>query len=290
MDQSSYNSKLKEYVSSYEVSPQIAKDAGYVSEYDVPVGYGRFDDSNNPPKALTNMTFTEVFDYQKTLIKNSKGKLKNVDPSLGSSAVGRWQIIGPTLKRLKIKLGLQDSDKFTKSVQDQMFNILLDEAGQAKFKQGKITANQFQDNLSKIWASIPNSKGVSTYSQPAQSATVPLPTSPVPRQRPSGIDDELPENQIMDTVLQTVPDARPEEVKEAIDRLQGTITLDEIRALGAREKAIMSSILDAPPVPRERPVSEEEQQQPTFAPKLTSDTGYTQDSYLYRPTPTPMGP
>ncbi len=94
----------------------------------------------------------------------------------------------------------------------------------------------------------------------------------------------------MDTVLQTVPDARPEEVKEAIDRLQGTITLDEIRALGAREKAIMSSILDAPPVPRERPVSEEEQQQPTFAPKLTSDTGYTQDSYLYRPTPTPMGP
>jgi hypothetical protein len=275
MGQSSYESKLKEYVGSHESNPQRAKAAGYASEYDVPIGYGKFDDPNNPPKPLTAMTFTEVYAYQKTLIKNSKGKLKNVDPSLGSSAVGRWQIIGPTLKRLTKKLGLQDSDKFTKNVQDQMFKILLDEAGQAKFKAGVITADQFQDNLSKIWASVPNSKGVSTYGQPVQSDRVPVPTAPVPKARPSGTE-ELPESQILDTVTQTVPDATPKEVKEVIDHLQGANTLDTIRALGPRQRAIMSAILNA--------YSEEEQQQPE-QPAASSTVG----SGPYRqPTPTPF--
>jgi hypothetical protein len=275
MGQSSYESKLKEYVGSHESNPQRAKAAGYASEYDVPIGYGKFDDPNNPPKPLTAMTFTEVYAYQKTLIKNSKGKLKNVDPSLGSSAVGRWQIIGPTLKRLTKKLGLQDSDKFTKNVQDQMFKILLDEAGQAKFKAGVITGDQFQDNLSKIWASVPNSKGVSTYGQPVQSDRVPVPTAPVPKARPSGTE-ELPESQILDTVTQTVPDATPKEVKEVIDHLQGANTLDTIRALGPRQRAIMSAILNA--------YSEEGQQQPE-QPAASSTVG----SGPYRqPTPTPF--
>ena len=270
MAQSSYESKLKEYVGSHESNPQLAKDAGYASEYDVPIGFGKFDDPNNPPKPLTTMTFTEVYAYQRTLTNNSKGKLKGVDPTLGSSAVGRWQIIGPTLKRLKKKLGLQDSDKFTKDVQDQMFNALLDEAGQAKFKAGEITSDQFQDNLSKIWASVPNSKGVSAYGQPVQSDKVPLPTAPIPAPRPTGVPEELPESQIMDTVTRTVPDATPAEVKEVTDHLQGANTLDAIRALGARQRAIMSAILNA--------YSEDEQEVSTVG------------SGPYRqPTPTPLG-
>ena len=61
---------------------------------------------------------------------------------------------------------------------------------------------------------------------------------PVPRSRPTN-------QEITATVTQTVPDATPEEVKEATDSLQGAITLDDIRALGTRQRAIMASILYA---------------------------------------------
>ena len=94
-------------------------------------------------------------------------------------------------------------------------------------------------------------------------------SAPVPRPRPDGAD-EVTRGSIMDTVTQTVPDATPEEVKEATDSLQGAITLDDIRALGARQRAIMASILYA--------YSEEEQGGSTvgFGP-------YSQ------PTPRPLG-
>ena len=159
-----------------------------------------------------------------------------------------------------------------------MLKELLREAGSDKFKAGEITAEQFQDNLALKWASVPNRNGKSAYGQPlAHSTPSPdLPPTPIPAPRPTGVPEELPESQIMDTVTRTVPDATPEEVKEATDSLQGANTLDAIGALGARQRAIIMSILNA--------YSEEEQQQPE-QPAASSTVG----SGPYRqPTPTPF--
>ena len=278
MGQDSYDTKLREYIGKGEANPVLAKNAGYASEYDVPLGYGKFDDPGGH-KPLTSMTLAEVKDYQKVLVTNSRGKIKDLKKNEGSSAVGAWQIIGPTLLGLQKKLGLPDTTLFDKQTQDLMLKELLREAGSDKFKAGEITAEQFQDNLALKWASVPNRNGKSAYGQPlAHNTPSPdLPPTPIPAPRPGSVpDDELPESQILDTVTQTVPDATPKEVKEVIDHLQGANTLDAIRALGARQRAIMSAILNA--------YSEEGQQQPE-QPAASSTVG----SGPYRqPTPTPF--
>ena len=97
MGQDSYDNKLREYIGKGEANPVLAKNAGYASEYDVPLGYGKFDDPGGH-KALTSMTLAEVKDYQKVLVNNSRGKIKDLKKNEGSSAVGAWQIIGPTLE------------------------------------------------------------------------------------------------------------------------------------------------------------------------------------------------
>jgi hypothetical protein len=62
-------------------------------------------------------------------------------------------------------------------------------------------------------------------------------------------DAGFAEDQIVDTITRSMPDTTPAEVKEAIDHLQGAKTLDEIRALGAKQRALMQMILNFEYVP-----------------------------------------
>ena len=260
--------QVRDYVSEGEgTSWEQAVANGYDSPYDVPLGYGKFDPKGfNKP--ISEMTFAELDKYQIGLIKNSKGKLKDVDPQYGSSAVGRYQIIRKTLKSLKRKLGLSDDDVFSPEVQDKMFMILAEYRGLEKFQRGEITRGQFQNRLAKEWASVAKTDGTSFYGQPTSgaqfsSSTTPNDPVPIPRPRPGndantgivvprprpGNDAGFAEDQIVDTITRSMPDTTPAEVKEAIDHLQGAKTLDEIRALGAKQRALMQMILNFEYVP-----------------------------------------
>jgi hypothetical protein len=123
---------------------------GYESAYDVPVGGNIL----KPEKPLTQMTLGEVKAYQKDLINATKGKLKGVPKNQGSSAVGKYQIIGPTLKAAMDDLGYDDNTVFTKEVQDNIGLWLLNRRGYKDYKAGKIDSTEFQKNLAKEWASI----------------------------------------------------------------------------------------------------------------------------------------
>ena len=102
--------------------------------YDVTVGMKK-----NPN--LVNMTINEVIDYSR---------------SLGNSgAAGRYQIIPGTLEGLRNKGYVKGDDVFNPETQDKLAVELIKGRGLNKYLQGKLTADEFADNLSQEWAGLP---------------------------------------------------------------------------------------------------------------------------------------
>lgn len=134
-----------------------AKRHGLASGYDVTLGYGKY--GGGPKKALSTMTLSEVKEYQKQMLADPKNKLN-------SSAVGKYQVVSETLKMATKALGIKDTDVFSAEVQEKVGEWLVKQRGFNDFKSGKISAQQFQNNLAKEWASLPQSHtGVSRYGQ-----------------------------------------------------------------------------------------------------------------------------
>jgi hypothetical protein len=127
-----------------------ASQENFASGYDVPFAYGQY---LQPSKPISQMTFKELDDFQKKQINATKGTFDNTNR--GTSAVGRYQFIGPTLENLKNRLGYKDTDVFSPEVQDRLFDALMEEQGLQKLLAGLITPEKFQEKLSSQFASIP---------------------------------------------------------------------------------------------------------------------------------------
>jgi muramidase (phage lysozyme) len=78
-------------------------------------------------------------------------------------AIGRYQFIPATLRRLVRDAGLGSGTVFTPRIQDQLADMLLAEAGLNAFLDGALPQMSFMNNLAKIWAGLPNSSGRSHY-------------------------------------------------------------------------------------------------------------------------------
>jgi len=96
------------------------------------------------------MTLDEIFAW----IKATPGQ---------PHAIGRYQFIPTTLRRVVMRTGIKMSAQFTPAVQDQLADVLLAEAGLHKFRRGDLGRKAFMNNLAKIWAGLPNSTGKSHY-------------------------------------------------------------------------------------------------------------------------------
>ncbi|HEY9037472.1 MAG TPA: hypothetical protein VIN05_00820 [Roseovarius sp.] len=103
-----------------------------------------------PAKKPTQMTLAEVFAW----IEETPGQ---------PHAIGRYQFIPQTLRRLVSKTGAHMSQRFSPSLQDQLADVLLVEAGLNQFRAGALERTAFMNNLAKIWAGLPNSTGNSHY-------------------------------------------------------------------------------------------------------------------------------
>ena len=133
-----------------------ARKHGFESAYDVPLGYGAY---GRPDKPLSQMTLGEVKEYQRRMLANPKNKWN-------SSAVGKYQIVGKTLRGLQDELGLSDDQIFDQQLQDRLGTQLLNRRGYAKWKRGEISDEEFQNNLAKEWASVARADtGKSHYGQ-----------------------------------------------------------------------------------------------------------------------------
>lgn len=103
-----------------------------------------------PPRRPTQMTLVQIFAW--------------IDATPGQPhAIGRYQFIPATLRRVVRKTGTPLSARFDARVQDRLADVLLAEAGLRRFRAGKMSRKAFMNNLAKIWAGLPNSSGKSHY-------------------------------------------------------------------------------------------------------------------------------
>ncbi|WP_299651929.1 hypothetical protein [uncultured Tateyamaria sp.] len=137
----------------YPVSGRVARLRNLIAQaeagskgYDA-VQYGA---TVKPPAAPTNLTVQQIYDW--------------IDQTPGQPhAIGRYQFIPPTLRRLVRQAGVSPKTRFTAEVQDQLADILLADAGLAPFLAGDMPREAFMNNLAKIWAGLPNDTGKSHY-------------------------------------------------------------------------------------------------------------------------------
>jgi muramidase (phage lysozyme) len=103
-----------------------------------------------PQKRPTQMTIAEIFAW--------------IDATPGQPhAIGRYQFIPKTLRRVVAELGASEDAVFTPDLQDALSNILLADAGLHEFQAGQMKRHDFMNNLAKIWAGLPTSDGKSHY-------------------------------------------------------------------------------------------------------------------------------
>jgi muramidase (phage lysozyme) len=111
-------------------------------------------------RRLTELSVSEVMSLQPKFV--ALNRARGGRPREGG-AVGRYQIVTNTLRGLVSEMGLTGNEPFSPALQDQMAVHLLKRRGLDEFKSGKISATQFQNNLSLEWAGLPNVSGVSSY-------------------------------------------------------------------------------------------------------------------------------
>lgn len=103
-----------------------------------------------PPKPPTAMTVGEIYDW----IAATPGQ---------HHAIGRYQFIPSTLRRLVSHVGAGPDQMFSPAFQNQLADVLLAEAGMHAFHSQQIGRLKFMNNLAKIWAGLPTTSGRSYY-------------------------------------------------------------------------------------------------------------------------------
>lgn len=114
------------------------------------VGRGGYDTPSSftqiqPPKPLSQMTVAEVQAWQN----------QNRQAGARSTAAGRYQIISPTLNDLVRRGVLSPGERFDAGAQDRAALALAERRGLSDFQQGRLTREQFGQNLSMEWAGLP---------------------------------------------------------------------------------------------------------------------------------------
>jgi hypothetical protein len=103
-----------------------------------------------PVQLPTQMTLGEIYRW--------------IDDTPGQPhAIGRYQFIPPTLRRVTRVRGFGPETQFTPGVQDALALVLLEDAGLSQFQAASLGRRQFMHNLARIWAGLPLPNGRSYY-------------------------------------------------------------------------------------------------------------------------------
>ncbi|HSX43470.1 MAG TPA: hypothetical protein VLF59_05290 [Candidatus Saccharimonadales bacterium] len=108
-----------------------------------------YGNAHNTDIHFTDMTIAQVLDWQRQYVASGSP----------SSAVGRYQIIHPTMLGLVAQLQLDTTAKFDASMQDRLAITLMERRGSVAFVYKKLTEQEFAANLAKEWASLPRMTG-----------------------------------------------------------------------------------------------------------------------------------
>jgi muramidase (phage lysozyme) len=149
---------LLDYIQRYE-SEGATKSQGVESAY--LVVYGGIASGDRPSVRLTNMTVAEVLAWQ-----------DSIDAKYSSEAAGAYQVMEDTLRDLVKAARVDANALFDEKVQDTVAELLLERRGLSEFMSGKISAEDFADQLAREWAGFPvvrDQMGHKRYVQRGQS-------------------------------------------------------------------------------------------------------------------------
>lgn len=104
--------------------------------------------------ANTNIRFTEM-----TVGQVLQWQEDHVQEGGRSSAVGKYQIIRPTLEGLVHERGIDKQEKYDEALQDKLAIALLERRGAHDFVSKKLAREEFAANLAKEWAALPKVTG-----------------------------------------------------------------------------------------------------------------------------------
>lgn len=140
--------------------------------YNETLGYGIMLDGKvtrgkGPDVDLTKMTLAQIDDLQTKMLRDPDNARWN------SSAIGRYQVVRTTLRKVKKALDLADTLTFSKELQDAIALHLLEGRGLSKYLSGSMTEDTFLTNMAKEWASIPTPKGTGYYSNQSKTPVTP---------------------------------------------------------------------------------------------------------------------
>ena len=102
-----------------------------------------------PPRRITTMSINEVLEWQDA----------SVAAGSKSSAAGGAQIIRETLRGLRDEMGLSGNELFDANMQRRMTVQLMKRRGLDDWRAGRITTDQFMDNMAQEWAALPRATG-----------------------------------------------------------------------------------------------------------------------------------
>lgn len=108
-----------------------------------------YGNAQNQQVQLVRMPVSEVLRWQEAYIESGSP----------SSAVGRYQIIRPTLESLVRELGVDPSQPFDEAMQDRMAIALMERRGAVKYIAGDISRDEFAANIAQEWAALPKVRG-----------------------------------------------------------------------------------------------------------------------------------
>lgn len=215
-----------------------ARAKGLKSGYDVAFQYGRY---ARPPKPISQMTIGELKEFQRKQVNATKGKVPNT--TLGTSAVGRWQLMKPTLLDVQRTMGFPDSAIFSPALQDKIGRFLMERRGLDKYAEAvlsgneyeiKTAGNEFHEGMANEWASVQKpSTGKSAHNQPSPTSVASI---------RAAMQVELPKEEEEAAIADFSPSILPEE--EYFEELEAAREL-EIPYEGLESLSEADSVPDA---------------------------------------------
>jgi len=108
-----------------------------------------FGNAANATLRFTEMPVGQVLQWQEEYVRQGSP----------SSAVGKYQIIRPTLAGLVQQLGVDAEARFDEAMQDRMAIALLERRGAHAYIEKALSREAFAANLAKEWAALPKGAG-----------------------------------------------------------------------------------------------------------------------------------
>ena len=108
-----------------------------------------YGNAGNQALHFTDMSVAQVMQWQDDYVRQGNP----------SSAVGRYQIVRPTLAGLVRQLNIDPQARYDEAMQDRLAIALLERRGSIAYVEKQLTREQFATSLSQEWAALPKAMG-----------------------------------------------------------------------------------------------------------------------------------